>query len=53
MLPCEIVEIDRNRTSTCGEKDDDQRMMQWKFKIPNLVKPNKVFFENGDSSWIG
>ena len=43
MLPCEIVRIDGNRTSSCGEKYYEQSTMQWKFKVPNVEKTNESF----------
>ena len=36
MLPCEVVGMNRNNTSTCGEKDDEHSLSQCKFKMPKV-----------------
>ena len=44
ILPFEILGIDGNRATSCGEKDDEKSMIKGKFKIPNVEKPNKSCF---------
>ena len=44
ILPCEIVEINGNNASACGDKDGEYSLMQWKFKIPKVENPNKNCF---------
>ena len=36
--------MDGNRTYACEEKDDEQSLTQWKFKIPKMEKPNRSYF---------
>ena len=32
-------------TSVCGEKDDEQSLMKWKFKMPKAEKNNEKFLK--------
>ena len=42
--------VNGNNTSDCGEKDDDDSLMQWNFKMPIVEKPSKIYFRKWRNS---
>ena len=41
ILPCDLVGLEGTKTNNCGERDDEQSILKWKFRVTKLEKPNR------------
>ena len=54
ILRCEVLGLYRTKTTDCGERDEDQSILKWNFKMPKVYKPNRSYIRKWRNfvSWL-